>query len=285
MSEKTTRESMVFYNSFYEAIKHLPAEEFKKSACAIFEYGFSGDAPKSYGIEYSVFTLVKLQIDTNNKRWNNAKKSHSGKKSSNYEAVEAAADDTQKKLTQQAVILSQEPEIFTAEENCDDIFEEIASPAPHEVVDEKVSEQVSDEHENTESTFSNVEEITSSFDFKASVPNDTKQSRTDTLPAKQAQNYSAPQNENKESLGEYDNVFLSVKEKISLIQDMGVDGMMEAVNFLSRYLKRKPFHRSVCHYEDIRGWVTRALEERKQKAPVPAKDAGFDIEFEDIYEK
>ena len=65
--------------------------------------------------------------------------------------------------------------------------------------------------------------------------------------------------------------------------------MMEAVDFLSRYLKRKPFHKSVCHYEDIRGWVTRALEERREKQPAPAKKTSFsgfeDLDFDDIFEK
>ena len=35
------REGMVFYRSFYEAIKELPPEDFKKCASAILEYGLN----------------------------------------------------------------------------------------------------------------------------------------------------------------------------------------------------------------------------------------------------
>ncbi len=36
------RDSVVFYRSFYEAIKKLPADQFKASALAILEYGLDG---------------------------------------------------------------------------------------------------------------------------------------------------------------------------------------------------------------------------------------------------
>lgn len=66
-----TRESTVFYRSFYEAVKDLPAEEFKKSVCAIMDYGLDGMEPTTNGIEKTIYLLTKPQIDANNKRYEN----------------------------------------------------------------------------------------------------------------------------------------------------------------------------------------------------------------------
>lgn len=68
------RDSVVFYRSFYEAIKHLQPEEFKRSVEAIMEYGLYGVEVQSNGIERTIFLLVKPQIDANNKRYLNGTK-------------------------------------------------------------------------------------------------------------------------------------------------------------------------------------------------------------------
>ena len=68
------RDSVVFYRSFYEAIKNLPAEEFKRAACAILDYALDGLEPESRGIEWAIYTLAKPQIDANNRRYENGKK-------------------------------------------------------------------------------------------------------------------------------------------------------------------------------------------------------------------
>ena len=70
------RESMVFYGSFYEAIKDLPAEEFKKCACAILGYGLDGKEPEGCGIEKTIFIMARPQIDKNNQRYANGMKAH-----------------------------------------------------------------------------------------------------------------------------------------------------------------------------------------------------------------
>ena len=61
------RDSFVFYRSFADAIAGLPPEEYKKVMQAIIGYALDG-------IEYTVFCLVKPQIDANNKRYENGKK-------------------------------------------------------------------------------------------------------------------------------------------------------------------------------------------------------------------
>lgn len=68
------RESVVFYRSFYEAIRRLPAEQFKASALAILEYGLDGKEPETDGIERTVFCMAKPQIDANNRRYENGTK-------------------------------------------------------------------------------------------------------------------------------------------------------------------------------------------------------------------
>ena len=68
-----SRESIVFYRSFYEAIKDLPAEEFKKCACAMLGYGLDGEEPEVDGVAKSVFVMAKPQIDKNSQRYANGK--------------------------------------------------------------------------------------------------------------------------------------------------------------------------------------------------------------------
>lgn len=68
------RDSVVFYRSFYEAIRMLPAEQFKASALAILEYGLDGKEPETDGIERTVFCMAKPQIDANNRRYENGTK-------------------------------------------------------------------------------------------------------------------------------------------------------------------------------------------------------------------
>ena len=68
------RDSMVFYKSFFEAIKDLPPEEFKKCAVALMEYGLEGKEPETAGIEKTVYIMAKPQIDKNNQRYENGKK-------------------------------------------------------------------------------------------------------------------------------------------------------------------------------------------------------------------
>lgn len=67
------RDSVVFYRSFYEAIKDLPDADLAKSFKAIMEYGLNGTAPTTAGIEKTIYLLTKPQIDANNRRWENGK--------------------------------------------------------------------------------------------------------------------------------------------------------------------------------------------------------------------
>lgn len=87
------RDSMVFYRSFYEALKNLPPEQFKESVKALMEYGLNGEEPETSGIEKTIFLLAKAQIDANNKRYLNGTKG--GRK------VKSSEPDKNQSLTKQ----------------------------------------------------------------------------------------------------------------------------------------------------------------------------------------
>lgn len=88
------RDSVLFYRSFYEAVKDLPPEEFKKSVCAIMNYGLDELAPDTTGIEKSMYIMAKPQIDANNRRYENSKRG-GRKPSSNQDATKAEPNDNQ----------------------------------------------------------------------------------------------------------------------------------------------------------------------------------------------
>ena len=65
------RDSVIFYKSFYEAIKELSIEQQGIVYNAIFKYQFENAESELNGIEKAVFTLIKPQIDANNVRYEN----------------------------------------------------------------------------------------------------------------------------------------------------------------------------------------------------------------------
>ena len=69
------RDSFVFYRSFYDAIKDLPRDVQGEIYTAIMEYSLYGKETENLKpIARSVFTLMKPQIDVNNKRFENGKR-------------------------------------------------------------------------------------------------------------------------------------------------------------------------------------------------------------------
>ncbi len=67
-------ESMVFYKSFYDAIKGLEPTMQAEVYNAVFAYGLYGQTLELSPIANTIFTLIKPQIDANNKRRENGKK-------------------------------------------------------------------------------------------------------------------------------------------------------------------------------------------------------------------
>lgn len=82
------RDSIVFYRSFYEAIKEIPLEEQGVVYNAIYGYALDGIEPELSGIAKAIFLLVKPQIDANNNRYENGKKGGKPKANQNETKTE-----------------------------------------------------------------------------------------------------------------------------------------------------------------------------------------------------
>ncbi len=65
------KESTIIYRSFFEAIKDLPKDSQANLWTAICEYSFNQNITELEGIDKTVFTLIKPQLDANNIRWEN----------------------------------------------------------------------------------------------------------------------------------------------------------------------------------------------------------------------
>lgn len=68
------RDSCIFYRSFYEAMNGLDSSVKANIYDAIFEYSLNGILIELSGLEKTIFTLIKPQLDANNKRFENGKK-------------------------------------------------------------------------------------------------------------------------------------------------------------------------------------------------------------------
>jgi len=82
------RDSMVFYRSFYTALKGLGAEEFKETILAMCEYAMDGEEPNLDGVPYMAFELMRPQIDANNTRYASGSKGGRPKKTNGFEDSE-----------------------------------------------------------------------------------------------------------------------------------------------------------------------------------------------------
>lgn len=69
------RDSILFYRSFYEAIKVLPKDIQVEIYSAVMEYGLNGNLPENLKpVAKGMFALMKPVIDNNNVRFENGKK-------------------------------------------------------------------------------------------------------------------------------------------------------------------------------------------------------------------
>ena len=91
------RDSIVFYRSFYEAIKEIPLEEQGVVYNAIYGYALDGIEPELNGIAKAIFLLVKPQIDANNTRYENGKKGGKAKGNQNVTETEPNSNQNETK--------------------------------------------------------------------------------------------------------------------------------------------------------------------------------------------
>ena len=88
MSNLQTRDSFIFYRSFYEAIQDLPKENQLELYNAIAQYSLNFEDPTLNGLSNTIFKLIKPQIEANRKRYLNGKKPKNKQKESKEEAKE-----------------------------------------------------------------------------------------------------------------------------------------------------------------------------------------------------
>ena len=65
------KESFVFYDSFLTAIDELDSDTKLKVYEAVTHYALKGIEPELSGIAFAIFSLIKPQIDANNKKYEN----------------------------------------------------------------------------------------------------------------------------------------------------------------------------------------------------------------------
>ena len=68
------RDSFVFYGSYYEAMSKLDDHTYREVMDALCQYALFGEVPECDGVAYLAFTLMKPQVDANNRRYENGKR-------------------------------------------------------------------------------------------------------------------------------------------------------------------------------------------------------------------
>ena len=80
------RDSFIFYRSFFEAVSELPRENRVEIWEAICEYSLNFNEPELTGLSRTIFTLIKPQLEANNKRYCNGTKAKWKQNGSKQEA-------------------------------------------------------------------------------------------------------------------------------------------------------------------------------------------------------
>lgn len=87
--------NLIFYGSYYEAIKELPDEEQGKVYKAIIDYGMTKSEPDLSGISRAIFVLIKPTLDASIKNYENGKKGGRPPKETQQETQTITQTETQ----------------------------------------------------------------------------------------------------------------------------------------------------------------------------------------------
>lgn len=223
------RESMVFYDSFFEAIKDLPPEEFKKCACGLFSYGLYGEVPETTGIEKTIYVLSKPLIDKNNQRWENSKKRTEKK---NEKVV--PAEETERVVIAEEAESYEQQEPAGAVQTVAEIADEAACPEEVKHIQTDNRKETAVRKEWSENTGTPI-----AVNYDPSVKDGTNMVFYE---------------------GTYKNVRLNVAEKCRIINEIGMIKYFDCVKYLSEYLHVNPTLDSGDHMEDILGWVLQRVD-------------------------
>ena len=262
-NETEKRDSMVFYRSFYTALNCLSGRKKEAAMAAIIEYGLDGIEPKNLDASCEMaFFFAKPLIDKANERYLNCVKN--GKKGGRPKLKNQEQNQVQNQEQNQ-----ERNQVQNQEQN----QEIIQRTNQHRNLNDNDNYNVNDNDDvNENAKFNDNESVYVKYNTKKEP--DSAGSEIHTY-------------------GEYNNVYLTHIEKARIISEFGYDGYERSVEYLSRYLKRKPEYKSACHFEDIRSWVQDAVrkemricdEIKKDTEKQQAFDSFADVSFEDIYEK
>ena len=129
MKTENARESFVFYRSFYEAVKELPADMQAEIFSALMEYALNGVEPENLSpIARGYMILMRPQIDANTRRYNNG--CQPKKKNSGRPAKKTAAEKTPDNVETQPTENQSDDEPTCAPEPTDTIPTDDFEPAP-----------------------------------------------------------------------------------------------------------------------------------------------------------
>lgn len=65
------RKQFTWYRSYYDALKELPAEEFRDIVLAVCAYALDGEEPELSGVARSIFTLIRPTLEVGRSRAEN----------------------------------------------------------------------------------------------------------------------------------------------------------------------------------------------------------------------
>ncbi len=222
------QESIVFYKSFYEAIRELEPELQVEIYNALFDYGFEGIENNLSPIAKAVFTLIKPQIDANARKKEQGK--INGQKGAEFGKLGAEFGKLGGR-PRKARIDAEEEEI-NGENNPPN------NPPKTPQEDEKTPSNV------------NV--------------NDNVNDNVNKKEKKKREKKSQEPKELKDSYGELGNVKLTKAEYERLVKDYGEDATKKAIEYLDGYIVDKRY-KSDDNNRALRRWVFDAVKEQEQK--------------------
>ena len=68
------RDNFIFYRSFFEGVDNMPQKNQLVLYKAIMEFALNEEEPKLNGIEKAIFSLIRPQLEANNKRYEDGKR-------------------------------------------------------------------------------------------------------------------------------------------------------------------------------------------------------------------
>ncbi len=252
---------MVVYSSYYESFKHLADEDFSKCIKMVFEYGLYGIEPQEDGIVRAMFTLVKPQIDCNNQRWLNSlktkKHSEAGEGDKGKEQANSKQASTKRSAKSKRAVSKPETNVYVYDND--------------------------NENENVNVNVNENEDVNENAYENAQVCVNANRKVNENVPTQSASSAEAVH-----MYGEYANIKMTEKEYEALKSELGFTRFSKCMEFFSRYLVRKPEHRSAKHFEDLRGWVLDAVKKDEPTGKSLRSDfygSQWDIDLEDLFEK